>query len=340
MKSFYEGKQVLITGGVGTIGTALMERLLLFKPKVIRVFDNNEYKLFDLSLKKNPRIRPLFGDIRDYDRLKKAMENIDVVFHAAALKHVELSEFNAFEVVKTNVLGTQNLLQAAIENKVDRVIVISTDKAVNPISTMGATKLLAEKLTVSASYQKGASKTKFAVVRFGNVLGSNGSVIPVWIDQIKQQKSVTITNKKMTRFIMLPNHAIDLVLKASANANGGEIFILKMPSLRIEDLAKALIQLYGTKNKVGIKNLSTTEIGSKVGEKLHEELIGEQELENLYEEKDMYVVMPRSELMGLKMLDSKHSRSKVTNKSSYSSFSDTYLTQAEIIALLEKSDIL
>ena len=159
MKNYYKGAQILVTGGVGSIGNSLVERLLSFQPKVVRVFDNNEYKLFELSLRKDPRIRPLFGDIRDYDRLKKAMENIDVVFHAAALKHVELSEFNAFEAVKTNVLGTQNLLQAAIENKVDRVIVISTDKAVNPIATMGATKLLAEKLTVSAAYQKGLSKT-------------------------------------------------------------------------------------------------------------------------------------------------------------------------------------
>lgn len=339
MKAYYKNKRILITGGVGSIGSYLLERLLPFKPKVIRVFDNNEYKLFELSQRKNPRIRPLLGDIRDYDRLKKAMENIDVVFHAAALKHVELSEFNPFEAVKTNVLGTQNVLQVAVENKVDRVIVISTDKAVNPISTMGATKLLAEKLAVSAAYQKGSNKTKFAVVRFGNVLGSNGSVVPIWIDQIKNHQPITITDTKMTRFIMLPNHATDLILKASAEANDGEVFILKMSSVRVEDLARALIKLYSEKYGINAAQIPIKVIGSKLGEKLHEELISEQELNCLYESKDMYIVLPRSELMGLKMIQSPNIFKKVKSDTVYSSSTNKYLSQNEIIALLEETKI-
>lgn len=339
MSNYYKNKQILITGGVGTIGSSLLERLLQFKPKVIRIFDNNEYKLFEVSQRKNIRIRPLLGDIRDYERLKKAMENIDVVFHAAALKHVELSEFNAFEVVKTNVLGTQNVLQAAIENKVDRVIVISTDKAVNPISTMGATKLLAEKLAVSAAYQKGDSKTKFAVVRFGNVLGSNGSVVPLWLEQIKREQAISITHTEMTRFIMLTNHAIDLVLKASAKASGGEIFILKMPSVKISDLAQAVISLYksthNVKTSIAIKN-----IGTKPGEKLHEELIAEQELTSMYETKEMFIVTPKSELMGLKMIRSSSAEKKLPNLIAYNSNTPPHLNQDEIQALLKESQIL
>lgn len=340
MKNFYTGKQILVTGGTGTIGSSLVERLLTYQPKVIRVFDNNEYRLFELSQQKNPKLRPLLGDVRDYERLKKAMDNIDIVFHAAALKHVELSEFNAYEVVKTNVVGTQNLLHAAIEMAVDRVTVISTDKAVNPVSTMGATKLLAEKLTVSAAYQRGGSKTKFAVVRFGNVLGSNGSVVPVWLDQIKENKAVTITNSEMTRFIMLPNHAIDLVLKASAKASGGEIFILKMPSVLITDLAKATIAYYSKKFEVNPKKIKILEIGSKQGEKLHEELIAEQELSRLYETKDMYVVLPKPELMGLKMIQNPHSFKKVNATSSYSSNTNNYLNQEEIFSLFKEGAVI
>lgn len=340
MKNFYTGKQILITGGVGTIGSCLMERLLPYNPKVIRILDNNEYKLFDLSLKKNPRIRPLLGDIRDYNRLKKAMENIDVVFHAAALKHVELSEFNPFEVVKTNVLGTQNMLQAALESAVKRVIVISTDKAVNPINTMGATKLLAEKLTVSASYHKGPSKTKFAVVRFGNVLGSNGSVIPLWTNQIKQGIPVTVTDHRMTRFIMSQNNAIDLVLEASTQAEGGEIFILKMPSLKITDLAKVVIQLYGKKHQLDTSGIAIQEIGAKIGEKLHEELVVQEEIVNLYETDKLYILKPKSELMGLAMVPRKLRFKKVSPDLVYTSNSAKHLTTDQIAKLLKESGVL
>ena len=340
MNSYYKNKRILVTGGVGTIGSCLVTRLLASNPQVIRVLDTNEQKLFELSEQKNNKIRPLLGDIRDYPRLKKAMEGVDIVFHAAALKHVELSEFNPFEVVKTNVLGTQNLLEAALSNNIERVVVISTDKAVNPVSTMGATKLLAEKLTVSASYHKGNAQTKFAVVRFGNVLGSNGSVIPLWLNQIKINIPITLTDKKMTRFIMSQEEAIDLVLKAASKAKGGEIFILKMPSVRIEDLAKAVISLFKKKSKSKNITITIKEIGSKVGEKLHEKLVIEEELKNLYETKDMFIIKPKSELMGLSMIKLETGLKKSIGHLEYSSNSGNFLNQSEIISLLEKAHIL
>jgi len=340
MKKFFTGKSILITGGVGSIGSHLLKQLLTFEPKVIRVLDNNEYKLFELSQKHNQIIRPLLGDIRDFSRLKKATEHVDIVFHAAALKHVELSEFNPFEVVKTNVLGTQNILQAALESNVEKLILISTDKAANPINTMGATKLLAEKLTVSASYHKGTSRTKFAAVRFGNVLGSNGSAAPLWLDQIEKNQEITITDSNMTRFVMSPHHAIDLILRATIQAEGGEVFILKMPSVRVIDLAKALIALYqssfpGKNTDIGIK-----EIGIKIGEKIHEELVVQQEVDHLFETDGMYVLQPHAELLGLKMIHQQQKLKKVPSDFNYSSETNNYLDQEAIIKLLKESSIL
>ncbi|MCL2116405.1 MAG: polysaccharide biosynthesis protein, partial [Methanobrevibacter sp.] len=244
MESFYKGKKILVTGGSGSIGSEIVEKLVSLPVDSIRVFDNNETALFDLETDLNsPKIRTLIGDIRDLERLNRAFEDIDIVFHAAALKHVPLCEFNPFDAVKTNVVGTQNVLDAAINCDVAKVILVSTDKAVNPINVMGATKLLAERLILSANSYAGNKRTIFSCVRFGNVLNSRGSVIPLFKKQIKNGGPVTITDPDMTRFIMHISDAADLILKSGQKAIGGEIFILKMSAVKITDLANAMINI-------------------------------------------------------------------------------------------------
>lgn len=288
MFSLFKNKNILVVGGAGSIGSELVHQLLSFKPKVIRVLDNNETGLFDLQHKLNDlKLRFLVGDIRDLSRLKVAMDEIDYVFHAAAFKHVHYSEYNPFEAVKTNIIGTQNVINAALDKEVKKVISISTDKAVNSINTMGATKLLTEKLITAANYYKGDKKTVFSSVRFGNVIDSRGSVIPLFKKQIKKGGPLTITSKEMTRFMMSIEQAVKLVLKAAKYAKGGEIFVLKMPALRIIDLAEVLIEKYALSQDIKI-NI----IGKRPGEKYHEELITEEEKAHTLELEDMFMILP------------------------------------------------
>jgi FlaA1/EpsC-like NDP-sugar epimerase len=295
LKSFYDDKTILVTGGVGSIGSEIVRIILKYNPKVVRVLDSNETGLFDLEQElQSEKIRAFIGDIKDKERLRRAIEDVDIVFHAAALKHVPLCEYNPFEAVKTNTIGTQNLIDVAIDEEVEKFITISTDKAVNPVNVMGATKLLAERLTVSANFYKGKRKTAFSCVRFGNVLDTRGSVIPLFRKQIKNGGPITITDPDMTRFMMSIPKAVGLVLKTAEMAEGGEIFVLKMPVLRLGDLAEAMIQElapeYGyAHNEIGIKN-----IGKRAGEKLYEELMTEDEAENAYEDEEMFVVLSQT----------------------------------------------
>ncbi len=289
----YKDKTILVTGGAGSIGSELVRRLLQMDPKAVRVLDNNETGLFDLEQElKSEKMRPFVGDVRDKDRLKRAFEGVDIVFHAAALKHVPLCEFNPIDAVKTNVAGTQNVLDAALDEEVDRVIFISTDKAVNPTNVMGATKLLAERLTISANYYKGSRKTKLSCVRFGNVLGSRGSVVPLFKKQILNGEPITITDPDMTRFIMDIPKAIKLILKAAEIAKGGEIFILKMPVIRISDLALAMVDELSSSGCRDLKDVKIETIGRRAGEKLYEELMTEFEAVNAYENDELIVVPP------------------------------------------------
>ena len=284
LKSFYKGKIVLVTGGAGSIGSEIVRKLLELDVKTVRVLDVNETGLFDLQQELNsPKIRPLIGDVRDKERLRKAMEGIDIVFHAAALKHVPLCEYNPFEAVKTNVDGTQNLIDAATEEEVEKFITISTDKAVNPINVMGASKLLAERLTTAAHQSKGARKTAFSVVRFGNVLDSRGSILPIIKSQVERGGPVTITDERMTRFLMSIDDAVMLVLKATVLANGGEIFILKMPCVNIKDLIDAAVEELGKKVKI-------EKIGKRPGEKMHEELMTDTEMASMKEVDGLCIV--------------------------------------------------
>jgi UDP-N-acetylglucosamine 4,6-dehydratase len=295
---FFRGKNILITGGTGSIGSEIARKLLSYRVGVVRILDIDEKAQFELAqeLQPRPNARFLIGDVRDKERIKRAMENIDIVFHAAALKHVPSCEYNPSEAVKTNVIGTQNVIEAAIDAEVDKFIAISTDKAVNPVNVMGATKLLAERLTISANYYKGPRKTAFSCVRFGNVLGSSGSVVPVFASQISKGGPVTITDPSMTRFVMTMQRAVELVLNATKMASGGEIFIFKMPAVRIGDLAKTMIEELAPKCGYNQNEVKTKIIGIRPGEKFHEELMTEEESVWAQETKEMFIVRPPIEL--------------------------------------------
>jgi FlaA1/EpsC-like NDP-sugar epimerase len=295
LNDFYKGKKVLVTGGSGSIGQKIVKELLKYDVDVVRVLDNNETALFDLENDLNSsKIRTFVGDIRDYKRLERAFKDIDIIFHAAAYKHVPLCEYNPMDAVKTNVGGTQNIIDAAIACDVKKVILISTDKAVNPVNVMGATKLLAERLMISSNAYSGADGTKFSCVRFGNVLNSRGSVIPVFKKQIKNGGPVTITDEGMTRFIMHIHEAAKLILTAGSLSEGSEIFILKMPSVRVPDLAEAMIEYYAPKYGFDVEDIDVEIIGKRIGEKLHEELMTPDEI--LYAEDNSELFIIRKEI--------------------------------------------
>ena len=335
LKSFYEDKAILVTGGVGSIGSEIVRKVLMFNPEAVRVLDSNETGLFDLEQELQSEIIRLFvGDVKDEKRLKRAIEDVDIIFHAAALKHVPLCEYNPFEAVKTNVYGTQNLIDVAIAEGVEKFITISTDKAVNPINVMGATKLLAERLTVSANFYKGGRKTAFSCVRFGNVLDTRGSVIPLFRKQIQNGGPLTITDPNMTRFMMSIPKAVELVLKAVEMAEGGEIFIFKMPALRIGDLAEAMIEELAPEYGYAPDEIEIKIIRRRAGEKQYEELMTEDEVENAYEDEEMFVVLPQRFGMIVKLSYKLPENLKKTEKKEYSSKGVKLLTKEEIRSLL------
>jgi len=291
-EDFYQNKRILITGGAGSVGQALCEKLLAYNPKTIALFDINENGLFNLRQKygKNcgDRIRFLLGDIKNLDRLHYAFKNVDIVIHAASYKHVLECEYNPLDAVETNINGTTNVIQAAINQNVQKVIFTSSDKAANPSNTMGTTKLLAEKLIIAAN-DYGARTTIFSCCRFGNVVGTSGSVIPLFKKQILEEGVITITDPAMTRFMITQETAIDLVLKAGIRSEGGEIFIFKMPVVMIGDLADVMIKKYGNAKKVII--------GKKPGEKMYEEIMTEEEMSRALEGSDMYIILPQTNPM-------------------------------------------
>ncbi len=284
-----QGHNILVTGGTGSIGAALVKKLLSYHPAVIRIYSRDETKQLELCLSLgNPaNVRYLIGDIRDTERLGMALEDIDIIFHAAALKHLSACEFNPFEAIKTNVIGTQNLIEQSIKKGVKLVIGISTDKVVNPSSILGITKLLAEKLLIAANFTRGKHHTIFSCVRFGNVAGARGSVIPVFLDQLSRNKALTVTDRQMTRFIMSADEAVDLVLKATALASGGEIFIFTMPSVRVIDVAEAVAGRYQEISGEPVANEIT---GLRPGEKLHEDLMTADELTRTFCFENLFIL--------------------------------------------------
>lgn len=281
----FEGKKILITGGTGSLGQSLTKRLLELDIDTIRIYSRNEINQVSMNDKFNDsRLRFLIGDVRDLPRLDRAMENIDIVFHTAALKHVPVIEYNPFEAIKTNVIGTQNVIDAAIEQDVELVIGIGTDKAVLPLNTYGASKLLMEKLITSAHnfVNPNRHKTKFVALRYGNVLGSSGSVLPTWIKQIKNNQKITITEPNMTRFSITMDNALDFILESASIAHGGEIFIPNIRSYVIMDLKDAVFEL--------LKNTGEEIIGVRPAEKIHEILIGDDEIRYTWKLENNYVV--------------------------------------------------
>ena len=281
----FEGKTILITGGTGSLGQALTKKLLDLNADTIRIFSRNESKQIEMESKfEDNRLRFFVGDVRDTDRLYSALEDVDIVFHAAALKHVPKIEYNPFESIKTNVIGSQNVIDNSLRQDVERVICVGTDKAVSPLNTYGATKLLMEKLFVSANNYVNPKKhkTKFIAVRYGNVLGSSGSVIPKFISLIKQKKSLTITDSQMTRFTITMNEALDFILNATKTGKGSEIFIPKLKSYDMSILLDALGDLYG--------ELNQDITGIRPGEKLHETLINHDEIRYTWEIENMYML--------------------------------------------------
>ena len=292
IKSEFNNKIILITGGTGSIGLGLVKQLIKFKPKQIRIFSNDENSIVEIKemLGNHKIFQFMVGDVRDRDRLQLAIRNVDIVFHAAAMKHIDICEENPFDAVKTNVIGTSNILETSIIENVSKVIFISTDKATNPSSTLGASKLLAERLTLDASSYLGNSKTTFAIVRFGNVLGSRGSVFQIFQKQIQTQNPLTVTDEKMTRFIMSISDASKMILKVTKIAKDGEIFILKMPSVRIEELAKGMLEVFRKKYPNIKLNKKIEILKSRERERFHEFLITNEELPYCYDIDGMYKV--------------------------------------------------
>lgn len=296
-KKVFQGKRILVTGGTGSIGSEIVRQLLKYQPKQIRIYSRGETKQFYLhrELEEDENnfkvLRFLIGDIRDKDRLDRAFNEIDVVFHAAALKHVPFCEMNPFEAIKTNIGGTQNVLDLAIDHKVEKVIAISSDKAVYPNTIMGITKLMMERMVSSATNYSGEPRIRFAVVRFGNVVNSRGSVIPLWIEQIKKGKPVTVTDTKMTRYFMNIHDAVNLVFMAATVMLGGEIFVLKMPKYNIYDLAKEVIKRFGDNKKDVIKI-----IGAREKEKIDEKLFTDEEKDFMLDMGPFNIIQPDREV--------------------------------------------
>ena len=276
---------ILITGGTGYFGRAVIKKLLNTDVSKIVIYSRDESKQFDLrnSLPYDERLRFFIGDVRDESRLKLALNDIDLVIHAAALKQVDTGEYNPMEFVKTNILGSQNLIEASIHAGVKKVIALSTDKASSPINLYGATKLTADKLFIAANNYSQARGTAFSVVRYGNVMGSTGSVIPYFLEQIRKGKSLTVTDKRMTRFWITKDQSVKFTLESLQQMNGGELFVPKIPSMKILDLVQAISP-----------NLDIQEIGIRPGEKLHEEMIAPDDSIRTIELSNQYIINPVS----------------------------------------------
>lgn len=279
-------KTILITGGTGSLGKALVNEILLnHKPKAIRILSRDELKQWEMAnqfkkYKNSKLLRFFLGDIRDISRLRRAFDDVDIVIHAAALKQVPAAEYNPMECIKTNILGAQNVIDAAIDCGVKQVVALSSDKAASPVNLYGATKLCLEKLFVAANNTRGKHNIKFSVLRYGNVMGSRGSVTPLFLEK-KAERVLPITHPEMTRFNILLSQAVDLVLHALVTAGGGEVFVPKLPSYRILDLAEAIAP--GCKKKI---------VGIRPGEKLHEDMITEHESLNTIEFNNYFVIAP------------------------------------------------
>ncbi|HAQ0077069.1 TPA: polysaccharide biosynthesis protein [Enterococcus faecium] len=332
----FENKVILVTGGTGSIGSELVRQLLKYNPKAIRIFSRGEEKQFYMQqqLAQYKNVRFLIGDVRDYQRVEYASRGVDIIFHAAAMKHVPASEYNPMEAVKTNVNGTQNVIEAAISNNVEKFVAISTDKVVNPTTTMGATKLLMERIVIAANQYKGKTKTVFSCVRFGNVMGSSGSVIPLFCKQIENNLDLTLTHNEMTRFMMSIPQAVKLVIDAAKNSTYGETYVLKMPSIKISTIAEYMIEDYNREHSDAYKGeIKIT--GIRPGEKLYEELMTTNEIERSFENDSMYVIPPLFHADAREY--EKYESVKIT---SYSSNTNDLMTKKELMNVIKENKII
>jgi UDP-N-acetylglucosamine 4,6-dehydratase len=321
----FENSIILVTGGTGSWGYELIRHLLKMNPLKIIIFSRNENNQVEMERAfKSPLLQFCIGDIRDLEEVTRASKGVDYIFHLAALKHVPVCEEQPLEALKTNVIGTKNIIDAAIENKVKIVVDVSTDKAANPSNFYGMTKAMGEKMIVSANLMQ--SDTKFICVRGGNVLGSNGSVIHLFIKQIKENHQIGITDKNMTRFFLTLQKAIVLLLKATAIGRGGEIFVLIMPSCKIMDLAEVLVEASGE------KALEFIELGTRPGEKTHEILYTEFESQSTVVYDDQFlVILPTLDIPGLQPFYSSFPHVQLKNYCS----SDALMNHEEIKKMLQ-----
>jgi len=292
--SVLNNKNILITGGTGSFGHQMVKELMPYKPKTIRIFSRDEDKQHSMKMELEKesifkKMEFIIGDVRDYDRIYTVTKDIDIVFHAAALKQVPTVESHPYEAVKTNIFGAYNVVKASVARKVKNVIAVSTDKSVKPVNAMGMTKALQEKIILSDDLTK--DTTKFCCVRYGNVLGSRGSVIPLWNSKIDSKQPLPITHKEMTRFLLTLSDAIDLVFYSLKHSKGGEIFVKKAPAAKMTDLALAYAQL-----KTGNKKYPLEFIGVRAGEKIDEILVSEEEMRHSVERKDHFVINPEKKI--------------------------------------------
>ena len=330
----FENKRILITGGTGSLGRALTKRLLDEKVDVIRIFSRNENKQVTMQSEFNDdRLRFLIGDVRDLPRLERALEGIDIVFHAAALKHVPIIEYNPFEAINTNVIGSRNVVEACLSENVGTVVGVGTDKAVSPLNTYGATKLLMEKLFTTASnyLDKDKHKTKFISLRYGNVLGSSGSVIPKFIQQIKAKEKITITDPDMTRFSITMDEALDFILESTITGKGSEVFIPKLRAYKIDDIKVALQEL--------ISNTGEEKIPVRQGEKFHETLINTDEMRTTLESESRYMILQR-EISDQEINEQYPGFKRITLTKPYSSNTVEKIPINELKDILSKSSLL
>ena len=340
-KSPWKNKSVFITGACGTIGKELIEQLIPHQPKGIVGIDNNETELFFLSEKymDQPRFRFFLGDLRDRGKVTSMMRNADIVIHTAALKHVILCEHSPGDAIQTNILGSQNVIEAALENQVERVLFTSSDKAVNPTNVMGTSKLMGERLFTAANAHRRGEKPIFSSTRFGNVLGSRGSVIPIFHQQIQKGGPVTLTDPNMTRFIMTIREAVKLVMDSIWLAKGGEVFITKMPVVRIDDLARVMIHWLAPKYGYDAEKIEIRIIGTKPGEKLYEELMNDEEIRRSVELPDYFSVTPAFKSVYESIKYDYPNRVAGTCAKPYNSANQEKLSDESILEYLKKLDL-
>ena len=323
IREYVKDKNILITGGTGSFGHQIVSQLVKFEPNKIVIFSRDEKKQYDMQNEfeeHSDLLEFIIGDVRDYAKIHESMKNVEVVYHAAALKQVPNCEFHPFEAVKTNVLGAENVRRAAIENDVEVVVAISTDKAVKPVNVMGMTKAIQERVMLNSTNRKW--NTKFLCVRYGNVIGSRGSVIPFFKQRIEEGKFLPITDNEMTRFLLSLEDAIGLVFKATVEGETGQLFVKKMPACYVLDLAKVM-----SKAITGEDNYPIKEVGIRPGEKIHEVLVSEEEMRRAVETEMHYVIQPYGKLeKPLLMRDLKE----------YTSDNTQILNEDEIISLLKK----